>query len=610
MLNTLRRGAKHFISKLILGFLVLTFIVWGVNDIIKDKGKELALTIGDTDYTKQEWYEFYKSQVAQLRPEYKELYASNPDLFKEHFLKQFIESELIKNEVNRLKIKVGDDAVKYEIMNNVPFFTRNGKFDNELLKNFLDQSNISENVFISKLKTSIEQRFLLDTLGSANILNNILLKQIVQALHSKAELEIYEPLIYSFKISEEPNDDQLQVILEENKKVFTVPEKRQIRFFKFIPEAPEKLIAEIKGEDILKFYQDNIHLFTLPEKRKFLKMVFADEGSAKSAHQKLLDGSDFTVLAKSFNQDPGLKNQAVTREGFEELLGDIIFSLEQGKISAPIKTPIGWCIFKITEIIPSFAQALDKIKPEIRLQLAKQRAQDNYSAIIQDIEQAISSNKSIEELAKSYNLKISSEIISIDQNSSKKDPILVNDKFLEVVFSLNENITSGVISSIPDQESFVVIVDKIEPEYVIVFDQIRSKLIELWKEKMQQQLARQALIEAREILSNNGKVDLSHVKVIKKTISIAQNDYFDPNNIIEIFSSPVGSITRIFDKSSKLFFVKIISNKDIAEKELVNKMQQEAPHLNNLRNLVVEDYLGDLQKSNPIKIYDTGIPNF
>ena len=610
MLNTLRRGAKHFISKLILGFLVLTFIVWGVNDIIKDKGKELALTIGDTDYTKQEWHEFYKSQIAQLRPEYKELYASNPDLFKEHFLKQFIESELIKNEVNRLKIKVGDDAVKYEIMNNVPFFTRNGKFDNELLKNFLDQSNISENVFISKLKTSIEQRFLLDTLGSANILNNILLKQIVQALHSKAELEIYEPLIYSFKISEEPNDDQLQVILEENKKVFTVSEKRQVRFFKFTPEAPEKFIAEVKAEDILKFYQDNIHLFTLPEKRKFLKMIFADEVSAKSAHQKLLNGSDFTVLAKSFNQDPGLKNQAVTREGFEESLGEIIFSLEQGKISAPIKTPIGWCIFKITEIIPSFAQALDKIKPEIRLQLAKQRAQDNYSVMIQDIEQAISSNKSIEELAKSYNLKISSEIISIDQNSNKKDPILVNDKFLEVVFSLNENITSGVISSIPDQESFVVIIDKIEPEYVIVFDQIRSKLIELWKEKIQQQLAHQALIEAREILSNNGKVDLNHLKVIKKTISIAQNDYFDPSNLIEIFSSPVGSITRTFDKSGKLFFVKIISNKDIAEKELVNKMQQEAPHLNNLRNLVVEDYLGDLQKSNPIKIYDTGIPNF
>ncbi len=610
MLNTLRRGAKHFISKLILGFLVLTFIVWGVNDIIKDKGKELALTIGDTDYTKQEWNEFYKSQIAQLRPEYKELYASNPDLFKEHFLKQFIESELIKNEVNRLKIKVGDDAVKYEIMNNVPFFTRNGKFDNELLKNFLDQSNISENVFISKLKTSIEQRFLLDTLGSANILNNILLKQIVQALHSKAELEIYEPLIYSFKISEEPNDDQLQVILEENKKVFTVSEKRQVRFFKFTPEAPEKFIAEVKAEDILKFYQDNIHLFTLPEKRKFLKMIFADEVSAKSAHQKLLNGSDFTVLAKSFNQDPGLKNQAVTREGFEESLGEIIFSLEQGKISAPIKTPIGWCIFKITEIIPSFAQALDKIKPEIRLQLAKQRAQDNYSVMIQDIEQAISSNKSIEELAKSYNLKIYSEIISIDQNSNKKDPILVNDKFLEVVFSLNENITSGVISSIPDQESFVVIIDKIEPEYVIVFDQIRSKLIELWKEKIQQQLAHQALIEAREILSNDGKVDLNHLKVIKKTISIAQNDYFDPSNLIEIFSSPVGSITRTFDKSGKLFFVKIISNKDIAEKELVNKMQQEAPHLNNLRNLVVEDYLGDLQKSNPIKIYDTGIPNF
>ena len=100
------------------------------------------------------------------------------------------------------------------------------------------------------------------------------------------------------------------------------------------------------------------------------------------------------------------------------------------------------------------------------------------------------------------------------------------------------------------------------------------------------------------------------MKVIKKTISIAQNDYFDPSNLIEIFSSPVGSITRTFDKSGKLFFVKIISNKDIADNELVNKMQQEAPHLNNLRNLVVEDYLGDLQKSNPIKIYDTGIPNF
>ncbi|MDJ1257739.1 MAG: SurA N-terminal domain-containing protein [Candidatus Midichloria sp.] len=612
MLAALRKSLNHIITKIFLGLLVLTFILWGVGDILRGSKTDIAFKVGNVEYTKSEWEKFYRAQFDRLGDEYKQVYGINSRELQDLFLKQLINSALLKEEVKRLGISIGDDAVKYEIINNMPGLMRDGRFDKDLLTDFLKKMNISETFFIEKIREELTQKVLVEVISSGNLLNNTLLEQITQALlYSKREIEIYQPNIYHFDVKSEPTDDELQQVLETNKELFTVPEKRAVTFFKFNLENADKVQEKISQEELENFYKERSYLFVLPEKRKFLKMVFADEKQAKSNYDKLTAGGDFVSLAKSLKQEVGLNSQAMSRDGFNEDVANIIFSLRQNEISKPIITPFGWCIFKVIDIVPEFVQPMEVVKKEIERQITEQRYYDRYLKKIQDIERDVTQNIPIEAIAASYGLKLQNATITFDIPKYDEKNILQNRVFLNTAFSIQEGVTSGVISSLPDSESFVVKVNKIEPSYIIVFDQIKDKLVAIWKEGVQKKMAVSVMNSVRERVVRGEKFVEPGIKITKKFLSINSNKEFNTEDLLEIFNTPVNQVTRIFKAApDEQFFVKILSAQKLSDTEIKKAAKQEAAKLNNLQDVILNDYFLHLQKVHKVEVYDISLPNF
>ncbi|WHQ46732.1 MAG: SurA N-terminal domain-containing protein [Candidatus Midichloria sp.] len=611
MLAALRKSLNHIVTKIFLGLLILTFILWGSGDIFRSSKEDIAFKVGNVEYTKSEWEKFYCVQFDRLGDEYKQVYGINNKELQDLFLKQLINSALLKEEVNRLGISIGDDAVKYEIINNMPGLMRNGKFDKDLLTNFLKRMNISEAFFIEKIREELAQKILVEVVLSGNLLNNTLLEQITQALYSKIEIEVYQPNIYYFDVKSDPTDDELQSVLEANKELFTVPEKRSVTFFKFNLEDAAKVDEKISQEELEDFYKERSYLFILPEKRKFLKIVFADEKQAKLSYNKLASGEDFANLAKALKQDAGLNSQAVSKDGFSEDVANIIFSLKQNEISNPIITPFGWCIFKVIDIVPEFVQHIEVVKKEIERQITEQRCYDRYLKKIQDIGRDITQNISIETIAASYGLKLQNANITFDTAEHDEKNILQNKVFLNTAFSIQEGVTSGVISSLPDSESFVVRINQIVPSYVVVFDQIKDKLAAIWKEGIQKKMAVSIINNVRDKVVRDEKFVEPGIKITKKFLSISSNKEFSIENLIEIFNTPVNQVTRIFDADhDEQFFVKILSVQKPSKAEIKKAAKQEAVKLNNLQDIILNDYFLHLQKAHKVKLYDVALPNF
>ncbi|MDJ1313010.1 MAG: SurA N-terminal domain-containing protein [Candidatus Midichloria mitochondrii] len=611
MLAALRKSLNHIITKIFLGLLVLTFILWEVGYILRGSKTYMAFKVGNVEYTKSEWGKFYRAQFDRLGDEYKQVYGINSRELQDLFLKQLINSALLKEEVRRLGISVGDDAVKYEIINNMPGFMRDGRFDKDLLTDFLKKMNISETFFIEKIREELAQKVLVEVISSGNLLNNTLLEQITQALYSKREIEIYQPNIYHFDVKSGPTDDELQKVLETNKELFTVPEKRAVTFFKFNLEDADKVQEKISQEELENFYKERSYLFVLPEKRKFLKMVFADEKQAKLNYDKLTAGGDFVSLAKSLKQEIGLNSQAMSRDGFSEDVANIIFSLRQNEISKPIITPFGWCIFKVVDIVPEFIQPMEVVRKEIGRQITEQRCYDRYLKKIQGIERDITQNIPIEAIAASYGLKLQNATITFDIQKYDEKNILQNRVFLNTAFSIQEGVTSGVISSLPDSESFVVKVNKIEPSYIIVFDQIKDKLAAIWKEGVQKKMAVSVMNSVRERVARGEKFVEPGIKITKKFLSINSNKEFNTEDLLEIFNTPVNQVTRIFEAApDEQFFVKILSAQRLSDTEIKKAAKQEAAKLNNLQDVILNDYFLHLQKVHKVEVYDISLPNF
>ena len=70
--------------------------------------------------------------------------------------------------------------------------------------------------------------------------------------------------------------------------------------------------------------------------------------------------------------------RALTRAGlpFPEL-EEAVFSLKEGANSAPVKSPLGWHLFHVTDVEPGSTKTLDEVRDDLGQSLALEKAVDN-----------------------------------------------------------------------------------------------------------------------------------------------------------------------------------------------------------------------------------------
>ncbi|MBE6299111.1 MAG: hypothetical protein E7083_02100 [Bacteroidales bacterium] len=80
----------------------------------------------------------------------------------------------------------------------------------------------------------------------------------------------------------------------------------------------------------------------------------AKEAKIQEAYQKLLNGAAFEDMVQEYTEDPGTRDtdgkmRWISTGRIVKEYEDVAFSLNEGEISAPFKTPFGWHIVKVLE---------------------------------------------------------------------------------------------------------------------------------------------------------------------------------------------------------------------------------------------------------------------
>ncbi|MBR4119033.1 MAG: peptidylprolyl isomerase [Bacteroidales bacterium] len=80
----------------------------------------------------------------------------------------------------------------------------------------------------------------------------------------------------------------------------------------------------------------------------------AKEAKIQEAYQKLLNGTPFEEVVQEYTEDPGTRDtdgkmRWISTGRIVKEYEDVAFSLNEGEISAPFKTPFGWHIVKVLE---------------------------------------------------------------------------------------------------------------------------------------------------------------------------------------------------------------------------------------------------------------------
>jgi len=146
----------------------------------------------------------------------------------------------------------------------------------------------------------------------------------------------------------------------------------------------EKVIkSSVSDADARKLYDDQVKLIKPEEEVSARHILVETEEKAKELKEKITAGADFATVAKENTKDTGSKEDGGNlgyfgRGQMVPQFEEVVFKLNKGDVSDPVKTQFGWHLIKIEDKRfkqpPAFEIVKDRIVQSQLLQKAQQSA--------------------------------------------------------------------------------------------------------------------------------------------------------------------------------------------------------------------------------------------
>lgn len=400
MLASMRKGASSFLSKALMLFLVMTFAVWGIGDMLR-QNSGAVVTVGDVKVSPAEFDMRLRNMQRSLGDVPAELTQS--EQFKSQVLQGIVQQALLLQEARTQGLMLDDKAIARLIGRTPEFQSATGRFDGAAFKRFLAANNTNEASFIETLKrdviaaTLLQSMSLPKTLGFAS-----LAKALAEAQGQTRSAELF--VVRGMPASEVkvPDDATLESYYKEVQESYLTPEYRTIDYVSITQaQLDARLQDAIGATDIQDRYAlEKEHLGT-PEKRTVSQWLFDTQEKAAAASDALKSGQAANEVKKAFPPKNGqitvmrdIRPDALPKEA-----ADAAFSIEKGHVSAPVETAFGWHVFVVDGITPAKIPSLKESEAKIREMLMAERREEELAALSGELEDAVAAGDDISKAA-------------------------------------------------------------------------------------------------------------------------------------------------------------------------------------------------------------------
>ncbi len=553
MLDFLKKySISSILIKILLSLLLLSFAFVGFGQLFK--GSDYAIKIEEIEYSTAKWNELLNNRLKDFRIKY----GVTPDKDTLKLLKQQLADELINNALLYLKAKelgivLSDEMVQREILK-IPAFFDKGKFSEEKFSTILAQIGMSKESFIEQIKQDLTRQTFLYPFISQKLVIPQFSEIIADSVLQKRKVEYISIPYNAIIISKEPSDEDLENIFNNNKQRYETQEEREIRYI-LISNNNMKNEILVSEKELESLYNDKKFLFITPEKRSVRQIKFESISTAKKAYDELEKGADFLYIAKKYSPNfVDIQLGLVTKNDLSLDVSQEIFSSQSGKITAPIKTPLGVYIFKIDDIFKERLKPFSEVKELLKEQLIKSKTSQLFLEKLNSIKQDLDSNKNINDLSKIHNTVIQKELLT---PNSKLE--ILTDDLKNKIFASPLNKRSDLVS-IGNNTFCIFTVDKITPAHIKNIKDVKDHLKELWIQQERGKVFEKVNFDQLFINSQSYKQLISSAHIHKGQVEIAhdknEKTFNFPTLLNEkLFTSKINSTIWFDNVNEKTFYL-------------------------------------------------------
>ncbi len=500
MLQAIRSKAGSIVVKVLFGLLILTFGVWGIGDIFRNRPTDTVIvTVGDQKIHGEELQAAVRRELDRLRQEFAAAVdvqqAKNMGIV-DTILEALIDRSVAEQEAAKLRLDVSDEVIRAAVTDNPRFRAPDGRFDRALFNAVLAQNHLNEDQFVAMMRRDIPLNDLLQALTAGAAAPQSLVDPLYRYRNEKRVADIVAlPTAEAGDVGQ-PSETELTAFYDTHQDPFRTPEYRGFTLISLSPSDVEGIeIPEAKLKEEFDQRQEELQL---PERREVQQILAPSEEKVKEAGAALAAGKDWKDVATTIaGQDPEtIELGLMRREEVPKVLSDIAFDLPLNTASEPVKTPLGWHILRVVKIEPPVIVTYEQARSRLEAELARDEAEDRIYKVANRIDDALAGGASLEDVAAKFGLKTTLVAAADVQGTDlERKPValpLPRDAVFKLVFATGEGRTSRVTES-RGGAIFAVRVSKVTPPAVKPLAEVKDQAVEAWQaDKRREKVARTA----------------------------------------------------------------------------------------------------------------------
>lgn len=507
MLRFLQALNGSFVVKFLLVLIGLSFIGWEFGTGFTRAPGGTVLTVNDQELNTRAFQRDVESRLSQVREQMGDAYS--PELLArfnviDSLLQGKITELLLLDFARGQNLSVAPEALAKAISEIPAFQDGLGGFSTAQYKIALQNAGFTVPQFEQAMAGDMVIQQVRSPFENITFTNTEEAERLARVISESRTVRVLRVIKEDVPAPSEPSQQDLRTIYEDMQSVLKTPERRTFKLLDFqmadfIPQ------VAVTDEEIKNYYQEYRDTFGEPEGRGVKHILVKDIETAQEVLDKLEAGTPFANVAEEYSKD------SMTAEKGGDLgviypgdmlpaFDDAAFALEVGTISAPVQTPFGVHIIKVTEIVSGDRKSLADVKDEIRRLLRQEKALNLKYDTVEEADEMLAAGASIEDVART--LEVSYETFTVNANGMTPEgtPALIPggaENILDQVFTMDENIPSTPIDMGQYAQGFVEVTEII-PARQQEFDEVQEELKQAYEKEMYE---RAILAKATKILT-------------------------------------------------------------------------------------------------------------
>lgn len=493
MISYLRRVlVESWLGRVIAIVIFLAFVGWGIGDVIGFMSEEtdVVARVGQHRIPTRDLAMALRSEMPTITQQMgiKDPSTMSPIMqgqIAHQILQRLIAQAELLEAARQLKIIVPDSAIREEIFS-LPYFKgATGQFDRSVFNQRLSAQGLTEQQVLDMIRDDLTVRTILQPMAQGATVSNTLLNTLVNYGAKTRLVDLISVPVAAQPALPAPDSATLQRYYANHLWQFGTPELRHARIVVLSPQTVADTIT--MDDDRLKHvYDEQSSHYNVPQTRDIQLITASSEADA----QKIVDfwklhgdwqSAQNVVKGAASVEMPGARPATIP----SDVLKQALFQTPLEQITGPVKTEMGWAVFRVTKIIPGHTTSFADAKPEILQQYRTAVAPSVVTERRRQLQDAIA-GKGLDGIPDTLGAAAISGSLDAQGNTADKQPAPIpasgklRDAIIKQIFTQKPGESPNLIEG-PDNSWFAVAVDSITPATPRTFEQAQADVAAAWQ---------------------------------------------------------------------------------------------------------------------------------